>query len=174
MPRKLTRTPQPRTGGACRLARRGLWLGLWVDLKAAGIERIDSSGRKIDFHALRHTFCTLLMSSGVPVRVVQEMMRHSEMRLTTKIYTDAVGLPTVAGINKLPSMLTPGEGTHIGTHNLVKRGQTVSRAVAIRNIKLDAQPVDFQAVVGVCRNMSASGKKPEMAERGGFEPPVPV
>ena len=32
-----------------------------------------------------------------------ELMRHSDMRLTAKIYTDAMQLPTAAAIQSLPS-----------------------------------------------------------------------
>ena len=148
-------------------------LGLWVDFKNAGIERTDASGRKVDFHALRHTTCTFLQAAGVSPRVAMDIMRHSEMRLTSKIYTDAGGLPTADGINKLPSLLTPGTWTPIGTLSLVQRGQNVSRAVTAEKKTPDAQLVDFQAVVPACHNLSASGAFREMAERGGFGPPVP-
>lgn len=36
------------------------------DFKEAKIERVDASGRKVDFHALRHTFATNLAKAGVP------------------------------------------------------------------------------------------------------------
>ena len=145
-------------------------LGLWVDLKNAGIERADTCKRRVDFHALRHTSCTLLMAAGVPARVVQEIMRHSDMRLTTKIYTDAGGIPTTEAINKMPSLLVSKNGTHIGTLTLGFKGQSVSRAVTAEKKTPDAQLVDFQAVVPACHNLSASGAFRGMAERGGFEP----
>ena len=58
------------------------------DLRAAGIEYIDACGRRADFHALRHTFATYLNAQGVSPCAAMELMRHSEMRLTTKVYTD--------------------------------------------------------------------------------------
>ena len=36
-------------------------------------------------HKLRHTFATTLLSEGLTIRDVQELMRHSDMR-TTAIY----------------------------------------------------------------------------------------
>ena len=78
-------------------------LGLWVDLKQAGIERADACGRKVDFHALRHTTCTFLQAAGGSPRVAMEIMRHSEMRLTAKKYT-----PTRAGFRRwTPSTKCP-------------------------------------------------------------------
>ncbi len=149
-------------------------LGLWKDFKQAGIERTDASGRKVDFHALRHTTCTLLQAAGVSARVAMEIMRHSEMRLTAKIYTDAGGLPTADGISKMPSLFGNETWTHLGTHTVVSKGQNVSRAVTAEKKTPNTQHVDFQTVDTACHNLSASGAFSEMAERGGFGPPVPV
>jgi len=54
------------------------------DLRLAGIQQKDSEER---FDSLRHTFATLLSRYGVPVKVGQELMRHSDARLTLNIYT---------------------------------------------------------------------------------------
>ncbi len=42
--------------------------------------------RKIRFHDLRHTTATLLLKAGVPLAVVQRVMRHSDPRITTETY----------------------------------------------------------------------------------------
>ena len=73
------------------------------DLKRAGITYVDASGRFADFHALRKTLGANLLKSNVAPRVAMELMRHSDMRLTAKIYTDAMQLPTAAAIQSLPS-----------------------------------------------------------------------
>ena len=73
------------------------------DLKKAGIAYVDASGRYADFHALRKTFGTNLMKSNATPRVAMELMRHSDMRLAAKIYTDAMQLPTAAAVQNLPS-----------------------------------------------------------------------
>ncbi len=72
------------------------------DLKKAGIAYMDAAGRFADFHSLRKTFGTNLMKGKVAPRVAMELMRHSDMRLTAKIYTDAMQLPTAAAIQSLP------------------------------------------------------------------------
>jgi integrase len=74
------------------------------DLNAAGIPYVDAKGEYADFHSLRKTFGTMLTLAGVPQRVVMELMRHSDMRLTAKTYTDAGMLPTDATIAGLPSL----------------------------------------------------------------------
>ena len=72
------------------------------DLKRAGIAKTDAQGRRVDFHALRHTLATNLGRCGVPQRTGMEMMRHSDMRLMNGAYTDVSQLPTVEAMNKLP------------------------------------------------------------------------
>jgi integrase len=76
---------------------------LKAHLRAAGIPYIDDQGRQADFHALRHTFATNLSLAGVAPRLAMELMRHSDLRLTMKNYTDASCLPTAAAIDSLPS-----------------------------------------------------------------------
>jgi integrase len=80
-----------------------------IDLESAGIEPTDAEGRHADFHALRMTFQMLLTLNGIVPRVVQELMRHSDMKLTTKTYTDAAQLPLGEAIRKLPSLLQASE-----------------------------------------------------------------
>jgi len=74
----------------------------WADLAAAGIAEKDERGRRADFHALRHTVATNLNRAGVPPAVAMAVMRHSELRLTMKTYTDAGALPTLDAVNALP------------------------------------------------------------------------
>jgi integrase len=39
------------------------------------------------FHTLRHSAATLLMSSGVPVKVASEMLGHSDIATTLRVYS---------------------------------------------------------------------------------------
>lgn len=71
------------------------------DLSAAGITATNGIGAQVDFHALRHTWCTTLQRYGVAPRVAQQVMRHSDGRLTSKIYTDAALLPLGHEIRKV-------------------------------------------------------------------------
>ncbi len=60
------------------------------DLKKAKIAYTDGRGHFADFHSLRKTFGTNLAKAGVPSRVAMALMRHSDRRLTDKIYTDEI------------------------------------------------------------------------------------
>ena len=72
------------------------------DLTRAGIVYQDEQGRRADLHALRKTFGTALVLNGEHPRVVMEAMRHSDLKLTMKLYTDAGQLPVGAALARLP------------------------------------------------------------------------
>ena len=58
------------------------------DLRAAGVPYRDDLGRVADFHALRHSANTMLGVAGIPPKLRQLFMRHSDIRLTTATYDD--------------------------------------------------------------------------------------
>lgn len=63
---------------------------------------MSEPGRRAAFHSLRLTFGTNLVLSGAHPRVVQELMRHSDIRLTMKLYTDVSKLPIREAVAVLP------------------------------------------------------------------------
>ncbi|MEK6677630.1 MAG: site-specific integrase, partial [Planctomycetota bacterium] len=73
------------------------------DLNAAGIPQRDELDRVIDVHALRHTTATLMANAGVPPRIAQAIMRHSDIQLTTKVYTDPRQLDQRKAVDALPA-----------------------------------------------------------------------
>jgi integrase len=76
------------------------------DLERANIPLTDSTGRKVDLHALRYTYGTWLAKSGVTPRVAMELMRHTDIRLTTNLYTDHTLLNVAGAVEGLPSIVT--------------------------------------------------------------------
>ena len=78
---------------------------LRIDLGAAGIAEMDERGRVLDVHALRTTFGTMLSVAGVSPRAAMELMRHSDLKLTMRIYTDAAQLPLASDVQRLPSFM---------------------------------------------------------------------
>lgn len=74
------------------------------DLVNANVPFLDDLCRRVDLHSLRMTYGTNLTLAGASPRVVQELMRHSDMKLTMKIYTDAGQLPLSDAVNRLPGL----------------------------------------------------------------------
>ena len=79
-----------------------------ADLEAAGIPYRDDSGRKADFHALRHTFLTNLANSGVHPKTAQMLARHSNISLTMDRYTHSVLEKQSEAVGKLPAFEVRG------------------------------------------------------------------
>jgi len=75
-----------------------------LDLAVAEIEKVDSYGRSVDIHSLRHTFGTMLARAGVTPRTAQELMRHSDIRLTTNIYQHLELIDTASAVEMLPDL----------------------------------------------------------------------
>jgi len=77
---------------------------LKCDLKAAGIPYRDASGRVVDFHALRATCGTLLAKAGVHPKLAQDILRHSDIRLTMKHYTHTLLEDRPKAVGQLPNL----------------------------------------------------------------------
>ena len=74
------------------------------DLAAAKIEEVDSRGRRVALHSLRHSLATMLAVSNVPMPVAQRIMRHRDIRLTAEVYCDEALLPLSAAMASLPQL----------------------------------------------------------------------
>ena len=55
---------------------------------------LDERGRRLDRKCVRMSFCTWLKAAGVDLRDAQRLMRHSDPKLTSSIYTD-IRLPNL-------------------------------------------------------------------------------
>lgn len=138
------------------------------DLERAGIQYKDSQGRQADFHALRHTFSTNLARAGVNSRFAMELMRHSDMRLTQKTYTDALQLPTSEAIESLPSIL--GFDPQLHPQRLGAGSLLVAQAVSVET---SGHAVEVVANKGQSHDLARGGtncQKSQVVAGLGFEP----
>jgi len=60
----------------------------------------------ISIHALRHTFASRLLESGVHIKVVQEILGHADAALTLNTYSHIVGTTAHDQMNKLNAIFT--------------------------------------------------------------------
>ncbi len=171
---RLFRVPKPETVKA--------------DLVAAVIPLVDAQGRKVDLHALRHTLATNLARGGVAPRTAMEAMRHSDMKLTAKTYTDAGLLPMADAMDKLPRYdqgATVDEEKATGTdgrdvsemrftkalHNL--GSQAVTRCPSLSHFMQPAmwqKPRKLRQIVTPCRTWTRSVRQAKQARATGLEP----
>lgn len=56
------------------------------DAEWAEIPVVDDDGRRLDFHALRATYATLIARAGVPLQMGRRLIRHTDPALTAKHY----------------------------------------------------------------------------------------
>ena len=57
----------------------------WVDIKKAWARALRVAAiRDFRFHDLRHTFASRLVQRGVPIKAVQELLGHADMKMTMR------------------------------------------------------------------------------------------
>lgn len=99
------------------LAARRAWLDEAQDPEerrrredADFLRPVDSGGRVVDMHALRHTFVSAVVRGGASAKVAQTLARHSTPTLTMNVYAHAQLDEVRAGIGSLPTLDQPLSG----------------------------------------------------------------
>jgi integrase len=71
--------------------RQPYWPGtLWRYYGKPALQRARVT-KQVSYHTFRHTFGTLLNANGENPKVVQELLRHASLKVTTDVYMQAVG-----------------------------------------------------------------------------------
>ena len=71
-------------------------------LEAAGI-------RRVTFHALRHTFASLLIQQGASLAYVKEQLGHSSIQVTVDTYGHLIPGGNIGWVDALDAKTTPHE-----------------------------------------------------------------
>jgi hypothetical protein len=75
-----------------------------ADLQAAKLPLIDREQNEICFHSLRNSYISFLANSETPARVVQQLARHSDPRLTFATYARSFAETEQTAIKCLPNL----------------------------------------------------------------------
>ena len=61
--------------------------------------------KKLDMHALRHTFASLLLSQGTPITEVSSYLGHADPQITLKVYSHWIPRTKTDSISRLAGMV---------------------------------------------------------------------
>jgi integrase len=135
------------------------------DLISAGVAVQDERGWRVDFHALRHTYASLLGAAGVSEGARVKMVRHSEWRQTDH-YTDPSSVPVLAGMEKLALFLP----SSLASQKSGKSGQNEAKPVQTKTNPTTIETVDIRGEMEVLANDVPGWENLELASPRGFEP----
>ena len=63
--------------------------------------------KRVGWHTFRHTFSTLLRANGEDIKVVQELLRHANSKITMDIYTQALSPAKREAQSRVASIILP-------------------------------------------------------------------
>ena len=69
-----------------------------------GMGDMDAMGLDYNFHCLRHTYATYLLSNGVPLKFVQEQLGHSTPQTTLNVYNHVMPNVNFEAMNLLKNL----------------------------------------------------------------------
>jgi integrase len=98
-----------------RRGRQPYWPGALfrVQLKP-GLEAAGIPGR-VGWHTLRHTFGTLMKANGEDIKTIQELLRHSNYKVTADVYTQAMTKAKRQAQSRVVRMILPRKaGKRVG------------------------------------------------------------
>jgi len=98
-----------------------------------------------------------------------EFMRHSEMRLTNKTYTDVAHLPLAEAAEMLPKFTTK-KGTQIGTQDSDAASHLLSSAGTNEIREAKDKTIDNKEVCHALSSTGAERQELELAHPSGVEP----
>jgi integrase len=85
--------------------RQPYWPGtLWRYYGKPALKRAAIT-KQVSYHTFRHTFGTLLNANGENPKVVQELLRHASLKVTTDVYMQAVGTQKREAQNNLVKLV---------------------------------------------------------------------
>lgn len=91
---------------------------LCSDLERAGIAKKNAMGLVVHFHSFRKTWQTLGARYGINQRAAQEVLGHSDVNMTAKVYTDVPALGLYCEMAKIPWIEVEDGVAHCGAQKI--------------------------------------------------------
>jgi hypothetical protein len=88
----------PKKDGAPHDRKTILRSGLYPAIRRAEV-------KKLDMHALRHTFASLLLSQGTPITEVSSYLAHADPQITLKVYSHWIPRTKTDSISRLAGLI---------------------------------------------------------------------
>ena len=118
----------------------------------------------IVFHSLRHTFGSMLASSGVHPKTAMELLRHSDINLTLSRYTHSYRGATAAAVNTLPDL-----GKLPESQSQVKNGTDSNSVSAVCSDKLCIKNEKKPETTGIMGIVQDEGKTTLLHEKSSSQ-----
>lgn len=88
----------PKTDGSPHDRKTVLRSGLYPAIRKAEV-------KKLNMHALRHTFASLLLSQSTPITEVSSYLGHADPQVTLKVYSHWIPRTKTDSISRLAGMI---------------------------------------------------------------------
>lgn len=112
---------RPREQHVCTSATSGR-VPSYSSLRSFVTSLCEAAGvTPLGMHSLRHSYATLALEAGVPLKEVSEALGHSSVAITAEIYTHALNERRRRAANAMGAILAPKQAnsTQIGTRESV-------------------------------------------------------
>jgi integrase len=97
----------PASGG-----KKPYWPDMVLNHRVRSAATAPKITKLIGWHTFRHTYASLLKSSGADVKVVQDSLRHANARITMELYTQALTQDKRTAQTKVVQMMLPKPSQH--------------------------------------------------------------
>lgn len=143
-----------------------------LDLKAAGIPKMDAQGRTLDVHALRHSYCSLIARSGVNMQTAMRLMRHTTAQMTMRYshiaLTDLGGaiatLPEFKSSSDSQSVMAANSTVQSRSRQVARKSGASSRFVSLSGISESLSGSD-DTQDGTCVSTNKNGQIQTSSEK---------
>ena len=95
--------PLPQSSMDLLKGRKGILFDMTYNAVRNGFRRLyEKTGIEVTAHKLRHTYATRLEEAGIPPKVKQYLLGHSDLDMTQNVYTDT----QMHYVNRFTSQIT--------------------------------------------------------------------